>query len=151
MRSCFDERGTERAVESLWRANQRKLALSLLEALDHEAPLDADQGMLLTLLALRLRGVNEDDLTARLLMNASKCRQLLRRAVQIGLYDKGASQVTPLGKEFVARFRKRFKLPHRPVAVDKNPADYYPTQCEGKLRKLGKTDRSNDRLGPMES
>jgi hypothetical protein len=150
MRSCFDEDGMVRAIENLWQANQHKLALILLESLDHAAPLDVDQRMLLTLLGLRLRGVSEADLAARILMSNSEYEELLRRAEEMGLYDKVRSIVTPMGKEVVSRFRERFGHTSRSRVVAKNPVDYYPWQCEGKLRELGKTGRGNSRSVPME-
>ena len=84
LKPCFGEDGTERAIEALWRANQPKLALSLLEALDRAAPLSADQRLLLTLLGLRLRGVAESELADRLLMGSAECAGLLGRAVEMG-------------------------------------------------------------------
>lgn len=150
MRSCFDDEGTERALETLWRANQPKLALSLLTALDHAAPLTVEQRMLLTILGLRLRGISEADLAVRLLMSDSQSKVLLGRALEMGLYDKTAAQVTPMGRELVSRFRERFHRARQLSAVAMDPDNYYPQQCEGKLRELGITDRSNERSVPME-
>ncbi len=150
MRSCFDVDGTERALETLWRANQPKLTLSLLAALDHEVPLTAEQRMLLTMLGLRLRGISEDNLATRLLMSDSESKKLRRMAMEMGLFDDTAAQVTPMGKELVSRFRERFCRARRLEVVGKNPEDYYPCQCEGKLRELGITDRGNGRPVPVE-
>lgn len=150
MRSCFDEDGTERAIEALWRANQPKLALSMLDALDHIAPLSAEHRILLTMLGLRLRGIPEAELAVRLLMSASESIQVLGIASAMGLYDKEAAQVTPLGKTLVSRFRDCFSRARRQRTVGMNLDTYYPSQCEGKLRELGKTDRGNGRSVPME-
>ena len=43
LRSWFDADGMERNIESLWRANQPKLALSLLDAMNHIIPLPFEQ------------------------------------------------------------------------------------------------------------
>jgi hypothetical protein len=134
MRSCFDEDGTVRSIEALWQANQPKLSLSLLDSLDHAAPLDVQKRMLLTLLGLRLRGVSEADLASRILMPNPEYEELLCLAVEMGLYDKVKSIVTPMGKEVVSRFRERFGHISRSRVVAKSPVDYYPWQCEGKLR-----------------
>ncbi|WP_158818134.1 hypothetical protein [Methylocapsa sp. S129] len=142
MRSCFDENGTIRAIESLWRINQRKLALSLLDALDRIIPLNLRRRMMLSLLGLCLRGVPETELPRRLLVSNAECQKLLRSAARTGLYDNNTSQITPLGREFVVRFRARFGDANRSKPVGKDPAKYYPQQCEGEFRKLGKTDRS---------
>lgn len=150
MRSCFDEDGTVRALEALRRANQRKLALSLLESLDRIVPLPAEQRMMLTMLGLRLRGIPEADLAARLLMSATQFNQLIELAIAMGLYDKTAAQITTMGEEVVSRFRERFGGARRQRAVGRNPDTYYPRQCEGKLRDLGITDRGNGRSVPME-
>lgn len=150
MRSCFDEDGTERAIEVLWRANQPKLALSLLDALDHVVPLSAEQRMLLAMLGLRLRGTAEADLAARLLMSTADSTKLLDMAISMGFYDKESTQVTPLGKALVSRFRERFNRASRQKTIGRNADTYYPERCEGKLRELGKTDRGNGRSVPME-
>lgn len=150
MRSCFDEDGTERAIEALWRANQPMLALSMLDALDHIAPLSAEHRILLTMLGLRLRGIPEAELAVRLLMSASESIQALEIASAMGLYDKETEQVSPLGKTLVSRFRDCFSRARRQRTVGMNPYSYYPSQCEGKLQELGKTDRGNGRSVPME-
>lgn len=150
MRSCFDEDGTERAIEALWRANQPMLALSMLDALDHTAPLSAEHRILLTMLGLRLRGIPEAELAVRLLMSASESIQVLGIASAMGLYDKETEQVTPLGKNLASRFRDCFSRARRQQTVGRNLDSYYPSQCEGKLRELGKTDRGNERSVPME-
>jgi len=150
LRSWFDEDGTERALESLWRANQPNLALSLLDAIDHIIPLSSEHRIMLTMLGLRLRAVPESKLAARLLMSASESKKVLAIAVAMGLYDKATTQLTPLGKALVSRFRARFSGARRQRAVAKNPDTYYPRQCEGKLRELGITDRGNGRSVPME-
>lgn len=149
MRSYFDEDGTERTIEVLWNANQPKLALSLLKALDHTTPLTVEQRMLLTLLGLSLRGIPEVDLASKLLLSADEFKELLRRAIDMKLYDKASARVTPMGGEFVSLFREYFDRRLSKV-VGINPEDYYPRQCEGKLRELGKTSRSNARLVPMD-
>lgn len=150
MRSCFDEDGTERAFEALWCANQPRLALSMLDALDHLAPLSTEQRIVLTMLGLRLRGVSETELSVRLLISISESKQGLGIAGAMGLYDIETAQVTLLGKTLVSRFRDCFSRARRQRTVGMNPNTYYPSQCEGKLRELGKTDRGNGRSVPME-
>ena len=151
LRPCFEDDGIARAMEALWRANQPKLALSLLDALDHAAPLVPDQWLLLTLLGLRLRGVVESELADRLLIARTDCADLLGRAAEMGLYVQEFSQVTPLGRAVVARFRERSTQVRRPQPIDTSPADYYPQQCEGKLLHTGRTAPANGRAVPMES
>ncbi|MBF0402086.1 MAG: hypothetical protein HQL90_15145 [Magnetococcales bacterium] len=151
MRSCFDEDGTERALEVLWRVNQPGLALGLLDALDHVAPMTVEQRMILTMLGLRLRGVSEDNLAVKLFLTNQKHKEVLQKAMEMGLYDTTSAQVTPMGREFASRFRDRFGPARRTHAVVKSPESYYPQQCEGELRELGKTDRSNGRSVPMET
>ncbi|MHB8226760.1 phosphoribosyltransferase-like protein [Acidithiobacillus sp.] len=141
MRSCFDEDGTERISEALWRANQPKLALNLLDALDHVVPLSAEQRILLMMLGLLLRGIPEANMATRMLMSNSEIKRLLDMAETMGLYDKVTAQPTPMGRAFVSRFRERFSHARRQRIVGTNPDTYYPYQCEGKLRELGKTDR----------
>lgn len=148
--SSFDEDGSERAIEALWRSNQPKLALSLLEALDRAAPLTSEHRMLLTLLGLRLRGIAEGHVAALLLISGFEFEKLLGRAVDINLYDKTSAQVTPMGREFVSRFRKHFGSSRRPDVIARSPKDYYPSQCEGKLRELGITVRGDTRSVPVE-
>jgi hypothetical protein len=121
----------------------------LLEALDHPAPLKADQRLLLILLGLRMRGVAESELADRLLIGRNDCDTLLTRAAEMGLYVRASLQVTRLGQKLVERFRERFGRVHRPEPIDMSPADYYPEQCEGKLLKSGKTARGNGRAVPM--
>ncbi len=150
MRSCFDEDGSERAIEALWRVNQPQLALSLLDALDHAEPLTSEQRMLLSMLGLSLRGVLETDLASRLMITISETKKLLGIAVEMGLFDKSQDRVTAMGKELVSRFRERFQKVCRQRPVGISPDGYYPSQCEGKLRELGITGRGNGRSVPVE-
>jgi len=150
LRTCFDEDGTERAIEALWRVNQPKLALGLLDALDHAAPLTAEQRMLLTMLGLSLRGIPETDLASRLLMTIPETSNLIGTAIEMGLFDRDKAHVTIMGRELVSRFRERLRHARRQRPVAASPEDYYPSQCEGKLRELGITDRGNVRSVPVE-
>lgn len=150
MRSYFDDDGTERGIEALWKANQPKLAFSLLNSLEHTSPLTSDQRMLLMLLGLSLRGIPEEGLASRLFLSADKFNKLLIHAINMKLYDKASARVTPMGRQFVTLFRERVNH-HSSKIFGINPEDYYPDQCEGKHRKLGKTNRSNARLVPVES
>lgn len=151
VRSCFDEDGSERAIEALWRVNQPQLALSLLDALDHAEPLTTEQRMLLTMLGLSLRGVSAIDLASRLMMTIPETEKLLGMATEMGLFDKNKDQVTAMGKELVSRFRERFQKLSRLRPVGTSPEGYYPSQCEGKLRELGITDRGDLRSVPVGS
>jgi hypothetical protein len=144
LRTCFDENGLERATEALWQADQTQLALGLLDAFNQMRRLTVDESLMLTLLGLRLRGVMENDLAKRILLSKQETMQLLALAETMGLYKAATTLVTPVGKEFVRRFREgaggsaRIRSPDR-VGMATN--SYYPLQCEGKLRQLGKTDR----------
>ncbi|MEO5334385.1 MAG: hypothetical protein H7839_20410 [Magnetococcus sp. YQC-5] len=156
MHSCFDEDGTERALEVLWRVNQPGLALGLLDALDHAVPMTAEQRMVLAMLGLRLRGVSEDSLAVKLFLTNEKHRKVMQKATEMGVYDTTSAQVTQMGRECLSRFRDRFGPARRSRAVVKSPENYYPQQCEGELRELGKTDRSNGSVSmkgsvPMET
>jgi hypothetical protein len=151
LRSYFDSEGTDRVCEALWKVNQPKLALSLLESLDGIQKLGAEQWMLLTLLGLRLRGVTESTLATKVLIDNQACRRLLVLAGEMGLYDIVNGGVTAIGREYVSRFRMRYGRKGKTEPVAYNPATYYPTQCEGKFRKPGKTIRDNSRIVPMES
>lgn len=151
LRSYFDSVGTDRACEALWKVNQPKLALSLLESLDGNRKLETEQWMLLTLLGLRLRGVTEASLATKVLIDNKACRKLLVLAGEMGLYDIVDESVTAIGREYVSRFRMRYGRKDSTVPVAHNPATYYPTQCEGKFREPGKTVRGKSRIVPMES
>jgi hypothetical protein len=142
MRLYFDDDGKDRGAEALWRANQPKLALGLLEALDDTRNLRKDDWLLLCLLGLSLRGVPESSLAGRLLIGKKECRRLLEFGARRRLYDMGKKGVTLLGKEFVERFRRRYHKPLVRYSVGRDPKTYYPSQCEGKFRKPGKTVRS---------
>jgi len=66
------------------------------------------------------------------------------------LYDTAKAQVTHLGRDVVSRFRERYKCVRTRKTVGKNPSEYYPLECEGRLHNLGKTNHDNKRLVPME-
>lgn len=151
LRTYFDSEGADRACEALWKVNQPKLALSLLESLDGNRKLETEQWMLLTLLGLRLRGVAESSLAAKVLIDNTACRDLLVQAGDMGLYDIADGSVTSIGREYVARFRMRYGRKKQIESVAHNTATYYPTQCEGKFREPGKTVRGKSRMVPMES
>ena len=150
LRGYFDALGTDHAIETLWRANQPRLALRLLDSLDREKRLDQNHWMLMTLLGLRLRGVSEDNLPSHLLIDTITFRVLLDLGIDMGLYDKSTKNVTGLGKELVSRFRKRTNRGLYSGRVGRSPSTYYPSQCEGKFRNPGKTVRGHGRAVPME-
>ena len=123
MRPYFDGDGSERAIEQLWRANQPKLAMSILDALDQTVPLNPDDWMLLTFLGLRLRGIAESKLAGRVMMTTANCLILLDRASKMGMYNRSSGKVTALGKEFVARFRSSHKGERRVFLDCPRPTD----------------------------
>ena len=131
LRECFDSDGESRVSEMLWRSGQRSLALSILEALDRKVPLDVDSRMLLTLLGLRMKGVDEHVLHEKVLIDTSEAKRILEKASSSGFYDFGGALVTPLGRELVERFRYRFYSARQERTVGKSPSTYYPSQCEG--------------------
>ena len=141
MRQYFDGSYTDRAAHELWSSNQPKLALSLLDSFDHGNPLTSEQWMLLTLLGLRLRGVEEVNLPNRLLISIEECRCILKIGIDMGLYDLSINNITDLGKEVVRRFKERFdkRRKKRLDMFDNDLSNYYPSQCEGKLLCPGKT------------
>ena len=140
IRPCFDEDGTVRAVEGLWSSGQRKLALSILDALEHVGRLKPDNRLMLTLLGFRLRGVSEGTVAAQLQIPTSTIEALLTCAQNLGLYELKSATVSQLGQEFVDRFRRLVNNKSLVKAVGKNPAEYYPAQCGGKARILGKAE-----------
>lgn len=133
MRSCFDKNDLQRHAETLWNANQSNLALRLLESLSSNKPLAVKYRVIFTILGLRLRGMAEATLSAKLLLPMNEFSQYLEEAQTIGLYDTNTSSVTPLGKEFVSRFRDVSKRKKYSNDIGKNATMYYPAQCEGKL------------------
>lgn len=139
MRSCFDEHGLERAIEHLWSVNQRTLAVQLLSALGHDRPLSPADGLLLTVIGLRLRKLPEHKISALLHLTQSEVSQILRRARGLGLYAPDGVGVTQLGREFIARFRARSDGGSRSKRVGKDLASYYPRQCGGEIFEPGKT------------
>jgi hypothetical protein len=150
-REWFDGAGEERLVEALWRSNQPKLALGLLDALEGSTPLPAEYWTLLTILGLCLRGVSAAALGTKVLMSTLEVNSELAKASSFGLYDIDAAKVTSMGAEFVSRFKDRSRSRAKKELLDVNLEDYYPMQCEGKFQKLGKTDRGNGRTVPMSS
>lgn len=151
MRPCFDEDGTVRAIEGLWSAGQRKLALSILDALEHVGRLSPDNRLMLTLLGFRMRGVPEGTMASQLQMPASAIEALLDRAQSLGLYDPVSRSVSQLGQEFTDRFRRLVN--NRPLVkpVGKDPAAYYPSQCGGEARVLGKAEADGPRAVTLAS
>lgn len=144
----FDDQGEERALEALWKANQKKMAVSLLDALEGKKRLAAEDNLLLTILSLRLGNITDAEILRRLLMSTTEYSSILERAAQLGVYDSTSQQVSLLGKDLIVRFRER-SISRLPQTIDTSSEPYYPTQCEGKLRKPGKADRLQDRSVPM--
>ena len=95
--------------------------------------------MLLTILGLRLRGVAVKQIEKRILISTDESSQIFRRAIQMRLYDPQTSTVTELGKQMVERFRTRYNKPRRMQPIGSGVFGSYPTQCEGKFFKSGKT------------
>lgn len=134
IREVFGTDSPDRTLDALWGSNQPRLALSLLEALDKSERLTDQNYFMLTVLGLRLRGVSEQNIPGKLLLESRQCNDLIQSAVTMGLYERTGSSVTPLGKEVLERFRDRQGKTLRKKVVGKSPEEYYPTQCEGRLR-----------------
>ena len=83
-------------------------------------------------------------------MPVKEVDSLLETAAAMGLYDTDANQVSSFGKALVDRFRTRFNRARAKLPVGTNSDSYYPSQCEGKFRELGKAGRGNGRSAPME-
>lgn len=151
MRPCFDEDGTVRAIEGLWSAGQRKLALSILDGLEHVGRLSSDNRLMLTLLGFRMRGVSVGTVASQLQMPDSAIEALLNHAQSLGLYKTASMSVSQLGQEFVNRFRRLVN--NRPLVkpLGKDPAAYYPSQCGGKARVLGKVEAGSSRAATSAS
>lgn len=130
--SLFDENNLVRTTEALWDANQPRLALSLLDALDNAAPLSVEQRNILTLLGLRVKGVQESNLAKYLLMSMQEVQQLLSTAETLELYDKLTGEVTLLGKTLLERLRKSASHGSKDK-LGKEPQSYYPAQCGGEI------------------
>lgn len=139
LRKFFDKDGHYRAAERLWSARQRKLAVTLLDAVEGSAALKSEDWVLLSLLGLLLKGIAPAKLAAKLVIKKAECEAVLTRGAKMGLYDPVSSLVTPLGKEVVTRFRRRSESRRHQSTVGNDPAIYYPDQCEGRFRDPGKT------------
>lgn len=134
IRRVFRTGSPDRTLDALWGSNQPRLAISLLEALDKPEPLTDQNFFMLAVLGLRLRGVSEQNISEKLLLESHQCENFIKSAVEMGLYEETESSVTPLGKEVVERFRDRRRKTLRKMTVGKNPEEYYSMQCEGRLR-----------------
>lgn len=150
LRPYFDDSGAIRSLESLWRSNQRKLALSLLEQIEQKK-VTTDVSLMLVLLGLLLRGVKKSTIPRHLLLANDKYDQLIELAAQHCLYTKNNEQVTALGKLFIQRYRDKYGYSKKKQNVENDPVEYYPTQCEGNVRFSGKVTRGNGRVEPMET
>ncbi len=137
IRPFFDGNGGDRIVEALWRAKQRRMALSVLDALDRRVAMEPDDWLLMSLLALRMTGMAESTIAKRALISRTRCKFLLARADEMGLYDAAARQVTILGKECIDRFRASCGKGRSASGIARDPLTYYPMQCEGKVRSPG--------------
>lgn len=133
LRSLFPDKGVERTVEDLWSANQPHLSLALLDAVSAPSPLATNDWLLLAILGLRSRGVKEGKIASRLMLKDSTYNLLISRSIDMGLYSR-SGKVTSIGKEYVSRFKNRFKKRTTIQPHCKDPTDWYPLQCEGKLR-----------------
>ncbi|KKM19623.1 hypothetical protein LCGC14_1653750, partial [marine sediment metagenome] len=142
--------GIARSLESLWRSNQGKLALSLLEHIEQKK-VSTEESLMLVLLGLFLRGVRKSTITKHLLISNEKYERLIELAGQYHLYTKNNEQVSSLGKIFLQQYRDKYGYSKKKLKVDNNPAEYYPSQCEGKIRFSGKATRGNGRVEPMET
>ena len=142
LRPYFDEDSSERELEALWRSNRVPLAMRLLEALERKEPISALERLTLTFVALRLRGVAENVIQSRLILDNEYFLKIRNTAADLTLYDRVGSTVTAIGREFVFRYQQRYSREKRKLVIGKSPVEYYPTQCEGEFSKLGKADSS---------
>ncbi|MDI7865334.1 hypothetical protein MRS76_25960 [Rhizobiaceae bacterium n13] len=138
LRPFFDQGFVDREVERLWASNQPSLALVLLESLSSGRGITDDQRRLMIFLGMRLRGIDEQTIFARLLLNRTKGAMLRTMAASYSVYDVTDESVTTLGRDCVIAYAKRYKRKRRFATVAKSPMSYYPAQCEGQFRQLAK-------------
>lgn len=138
LRPYFDEEGIMRAVESLWNNSQENLALILLENIDRNN-ISQDESLMLTQLGLLLKGIAVSKIASYLFISIEKNEQLINLSVKYFFYNKITKEVTALGKEFIKRYRSKYREPKKKITIAKNLEEYYPSQCEGKLRFSGKS------------
>lgn len=136
LREYFDGGYQAREIEQLWNVNQPSLALSLINSLESGKGMTDDQRRVMIFLGMRLRGSAQDQILSRILLNADERESLLRMAAEYQLYDAATRQVTQLGRDCVTAYARKFRrrIPRGQVA--KEPSLYYPSQCEGKFRRL---------------
>lgn len=135
LRSSFDRNNSiQRHTEALWNTNQPKLALRILDCLNEDKPLPLKYRVIFTILGLRKRRMSERKISSKLILSISEFSKYLNEAQSIGLYDKATSSVTPLGQEFLSRFRNRINQKKHNCVIVNNDEMYYPLQCEGKIR-----------------
>lgn len=139
LRPHFDGGGIEAAAEDLWSSNQRKLALAMLTAVAKETRLSPEDWLLLTVLGLSLRGLRATDISRRILTSQDDIEHILARAALARLYEPSSHQVTLLGREMVKKFRERYSKIPRLQPIGSQATGRYPSQCEGKFFKSGKT------------
>lgn len=129
---CFgDVSDHGRNPELLWRTGQFQLALALINDMAAGGH-GSEYVALLTILGLLLRGVAPENLSSLLTLERSKVETYLRQAQELGLLGP-AFDVTPFGKDLVARSKKSFIAPMQALASFVQPQMYFPRQFQKQI------------------
>lgn len=139
LRQYFDGNTITRTTEILWKVNQPQLALSLLEKMKQKEKLNVQEYFLFTFLGLAARRISTLNIQTYLILSQQQFNELVIYATELGLYTK-EGQLSDLGKAFLNYYRKKYECRLYDNKIEKSSELYYPHQCEGKLRWLGKTN-----------
>lgn len=142
LKHYFDKEEIEQPIESLWNANQKKLALSLLKSIE-EKRLSTDEIFLFSIIAFILKGINSSRLAEYLFLSERKFNQILQMAIDYSLCTKEI-EVTLLGKDFLKKYRSTYGKNQDQLKVEKTSHTYYPRQCEGVFHFSGKPSEVMD-------
>ena len=135
-RSYFDNENIVQPLEELWSGNQKKLALKLMENIEVKK-LSIDEILVVTMIALLLKGVDNSKIGEYLLVSEKKYRQIIELAEEYYLYKN--NKVTSFGKEFLKRYRNSYQYSKKKPKLEKLLHKYYPNQCEGDVLFSGKS------------
>lgn len=132
LRPSFSEDSHIDFSEVLWGVNQQNLAIALLESIENKN-FDINNRSIITLLGLINKGVREQDLATKMLIDISRCNDLINKLLSGNLikYHDTQLKVTSLGNCILNNFKKKYTrfTPENNIAY--TPENYYPSQCDG--------------------